>query len=78
MSEKTNRQSASFYRLSAPRLEYPIAVDQDLETYRAWEVRPLPTTFVVDRKGQIRYGAIAGRDFNSDNIRSIIEQLISE
>lgn len=67
-----------FLSIFSPKLEVPIAIDPDLETYRAWRVSPLPTTFVVDRKGQIRYSAIGGRDFYSDNIRSIIDRLISE
>ena len=61
-----------------PRLEFPIVVDEDIKTYHVWEVGPLPTSLIVDRKGQIRYSAIGGRDFDSDNIRTIIKQLLSE
>ena len=67
-----------FLSIFSPKLEVPIAIDPDLETYGAWRVSPLPTTIVVDRIGQIRYSAIGGRNFDSDNIRSIIDRLIAE
>ena len=59
-------------------LTFPIALDQRLTVYADWQVQPLPTTFLVDRKGRIRYQAIGPRDFSSDKIRSIIQQLIDE
>ena len=62
----------------SPKLEFPIVLDQRLAAYADWRVRPLPTTYVVDRAGNIRYQAIGPRDFSSDNIRSIIQDLIDE
>ena len=59
-------------------LAFPIALDQRLTVYADWQVQPLPTTFLVDREGRIRYQAIGPRDFSSDRIRSIIQQLIDE
>ena len=59
-------------------LTFPIVLDQRLAVYADWQVRPLPTTFLVDRHGVIRYQAIGPRDFASDNIRSIIQGLIDE
>lgn len=63
--------------LSIP-LEFPIVMDERLAAYADWQVRPLPTTYLVDRAGNIRYQAIGPRDFTSDNIRSIIQDLIDE
>lgn len=59
-------------------LDFPIVMDRRLESYKDWQVRPLPTTFLVDRAGKIRYQAIGPRDFASDNIRSTIQDLIDE
>ena len=38
-------------------LDLPILMDRDKEVARAWRVRALPTTFVVDAAGRIRFHA---------------------
>jgi thiol-disulfide isomerase/thioredoxin len=38
-------------------LDLPILMDRDKEAARAWRVRALPTTFVVDASGRIRFHA---------------------
>ncbi len=54
---------------------FPIVFDKDSATLRAWPVRGLPTTFLIDKKGRIAYRAIGGRHFDSpENIRFITEQ----
>ncbi len=60
------------------KLEFPIIVDLELEIFNRWEVRPLPTTLVVDREGNIRYQAVGGRNFDSKNIRSLLSNLLAE
>jgi len=60
------------------QLDLPIVIDTRLEIYAKWQVRPLPTTFLVDRTGYIRYQAIGPRDFESENIRALIQALIEE
>lgn len=53
---------------------FPIVFDKDSSTLRAWPVRGLPTTFLVDKTGHIAYRAVGGRDFDSpENIRFISE-----
>ena len=59
-------------------LEIPIVLDKNLDVYKQWSVSPLPTSFLVDRNGRFRYRALGGRNFNSDNIRAIIQNLIEE
>ncbi len=60
------------------KLTFPIVVDEKLSAYAEWRVSPLPTTFLVDRVGKIRYQALGGRNFASANIRAIIQELIDE
>ena len=58
---------------------FPIVFDKDSAVLRAWPVKGLPTTFVIDRKGHIIYRAIGGRDFDSpESIRFITELLASK
>ena len=59
-------------------LEIPIVLDKSLDVYKQWGVSPLPTSFLVDRNGRFRYRALGGRNFDSDNIRAIIQNLIEE
>lgn len=51
---------------------FPIVFDKDSDTLRAWPVRGLPTTFLIDKRGHIAYRAVGGREFDSpENIRFI-------
>ena len=43
--------------LQRTRLDLPVALDRDKAVAKAWKVRALPTTFVVDARGRIRLHA---------------------
>lgn len=55
---------------------FPVVFDRDSKTMAAWKVRGLPTTFLVDRKGQIAYRATGGREFDDPEIVVTIKQLL--
>ena len=57
-------------------LEFPIVLDLDLEIYKLWKVRPVPTTYIVDRLNSIRYKGLGEFDFNSEQNRALIDKLI--
>ncbi len=77
VGEKVADIKAFLEKLSVT-LTFPIVVDEKLSVYADWQVSPLPTTFLVDRTGKIRYQALGGRNFASANIRTIIQELIDE
>lgn len=55
---------------------FPIVFDKNSAVMRAWPLKGLPTTFIVDRKGRIIYRAIGGREFDGPkNIRFMTELL---
>lgn len=56
--------------------DFPVMFDRDSKTMAAWSVRGLPTTFLVDRKGQIAYRATGGREFDDPDIVATIKQLL--
>jgi len=58
------------------KLDFPIITDENLEIFHRWEVRGLPTSFLVDRNGIIQRKAVGGRDFNSSRITCIIQHLV--
>lgn len=56
--------------------DFPVVFDRDSKTMGAWSVRGLPTTFLVDRKGQLSYRATGGREFDDPDIVATIKQLL--
>ncbi len=61
-----------------PTLDFPILLDLQGEAFQAWEMRGLPKTFVIDRRGRVIYEAEGGRDMNSAHIRERLQRLIDE
>lgn len=56
--------------------DFPVMFDRDSKAMVAWAVRGLPTTFLVDRKGQVAYRATGGREFDDPDIVATIKQLL--
>ncbi len=57
---------------------FDIVFDSDSETSQAYAVRGLPTTYLIDKQGNIRYRAVGGREFNHPEVVKIINALIKE
>lgn len=54
---------------------FPLLMDRDSSVISAWPVKGLPTTFVVDKQGQIVYRVIGGRDWNSPELVQMLIDL---
>ena len=61
-----------------PALTFPILIDKTSDTFKAWGVRGLPVTFVIDKEGKIIYSAEGGRQMDSDHILGRLRLLINE
>ncbi|MBL4711063.1 MAG: TlpA family protein disulfide reductase [Gammaproteobacteria bacterium] len=59
-------------------LTFDILFDSTSDVARKYAVRGLPTTYLIDKQGKIRYRAIGGRDFNHPEVVGIINQLLKE
>jgi hypothetical protein len=57
---------------------FDILFDTTSRVSRDYAVRGLPTTYLIDKQGMIRYRAVGGREFNHPEVVRIIEQLIQE
>lgn len=57
---------------------FDILFDQNSKVSQAYAVRGLPTTYLIDKKGNIRYRAVGGREFDHDEVIKIIKKLIAE
>ena len=57
---------------------FEILFDTRSQVSQAYSVRGLPTTYLIDKQGNIRYRAVGGREFNHPEVVKIINALIKE
>jgi len=57
---------------------FTILFDKDSTVSRAYRVQGLPTTYLIDKKGNIRFRAIGGREFDHPEVEKLILQLMQE
>lgn len=57
---------------------FTILFDSDSTVSQAYGVKGLPTTYLIDKKGIIRYRAIGGREFDHPEVEKQIKQLMQE
>ena len=57
-------------------LTFPILFDNDSSVSRAYGVMGLPTTYLIDKQGNMRFRAIGGRDFDHPEVEKQIQQLM--
>ncbi len=58
--------------------DLPVLLDTSEDTFNAWGVKTLPTSFLIDGKGNIRYRIRGNPDWQDKNTLAVIEQLIAE
>jgi peroxiredoxin len=56
-------------------VEFPLLLDEDSAVIKAWPVRGLPTTFVVDPQGRIVFRAIGARKWDDPALLETIGAL---
>lgn len=59
-------------------LTFPILLDQDSARMKAWRVYVLPTSFLIDKQGQIRYSLAGHTEWDEAETVAIIEKLLAE
>ncbi len=57
---------------------FEILFDTASEVSQDYAVRGLPTTYLIDKQGKIRYRAVGGREFDHAEVIKIVKQLIAE
>jgi thiol-disulfide isomerase/thioredoxin len=57
---------------------FEILFDKTSEVSQDYAVRGLPTTYLIDKQGNVRYRAVGGREFNHPEVIQIINGLIEE
>ncbi len=57
---------------------FTILFDKDSAVSQAYQVKGLPTSYLIDKKGNIRYRAVGGREFDHPAVEKQIRDLINE
>jgi hypothetical protein len=60
----------------AQRVGFPLLLDRDGAVTKAWKVRTLPATYVIDADQGLRHLAVGALDWDSPDIVAIIEKLL--
>ena len=58
------------------KLTFPILLDPDSKTSDRWRVRALPATFLVRPGGEVAGMAMGAREWNSQEMRALVERLL--
>ena len=59
-------------------LDLPVLLDTRKEIYTKWNLEVLPTSFLLDRNGRIRYRVQAAPQWDSDDTIAAIRELLQE
>jgi peroxiredoxin len=62
--------------LEAVPLGFPVLLDRDTQTARAWQAKVLPATYVVGPDGTIRYRHLGELDWSTPEVRDAILGLL--
>ncbi len=55
---------------------FPILFDKESRASELYRVKGLPTTYLIDKAGRIRYRAMGGREFDHPEVQKVIESLL--
>jgi len=56
----------------------PVLLDERKNTFNEWGLSVLPTSFLFDRKGNIRYRVVGDVEWDSKEVIALVEALINE
>lgn len=73
---ETDDEVFSFLATVSPDLDS--LLDRDGSVTERWRPRGLPSSFIVDRKGQLRYLALGGRDWTSPAYFNFLAELVKQ
>ncbi len=75
VGEGERRAKAAAARLG---IGFPVLLDRDSTVFKAWGADVLPTAYLLDRSGQIRYIARGPVEWDRDDIIGMLKQMTAE
>ncbi|HEC11878.1 MAG TPA: TlpA family protein disulfide reductase [Acidiferrobacteraceae bacterium] len=64
--------------LSKVDVNFTILLDEDQRAYKDWKVYVVPTNFLIDKQGRIRYGSVGAADWDDPDVINIVARLLGE
>lgn len=58
--------------------DFVVLFDKDGNALKDWKILAFPTSFLIDKKGKIRYAIRGGIEWDGPKERKIVEKLLSE
>lgn len=71
-------ENTVFTFLAETNVELKCLMDADGQVTEAWKPRGLPTTFIINPQGEVKYQAIGGREWNRPEYVNFLRQLIAD
>ncbi len=59
-------------------VNFPVLLDRRSEAARAWRINAYPTTFIIDKAGDIRFALAGGHDWTDATTVELLRQLLDE
>ena len=59
-------------------LDLPVLLDADSQTFTAWEASVLPTSYLLDMQGNVRYRVVADLEWDTPEVITLIDLLLDE
>jgi hypothetical protein len=60
------------------KLEFPILLDPESLNTRRWKVFALPTSFLLDAEGRVRYSLNGAIEWDTGEVQTLIEKLLND
>jgi peroxiredoxin len=66
----------AFFSKHQIKVDFPLLLDPDGEVLEQWMISAVPTTFILDRSGTIRYALYGGLEWDNDEVIATLDSLM--
>jgi thiol-disulfide isomerase/thioredoxin len=64
--------------LKETRVNFPVLIDGDAATAKRWRVRVMPTSYLIDKQGRLRYVLTGGAEWDEGDALAKVQGLLAE